>query len=143
MNTFVLQPENARSRMKAAWDFACKFLELGKSAKVRIEECVPTRTLEQNAKMWAVLTDIANQVPWFVDGKEQILEPEDWKDILTAGLKKTQRIAQGVDGGFVMLGVRTSKMSIPQMIELIEFAHWFGAQKGVRFGDELPQSRAA
>lgn len=121
--------------MKAAWDFACKFLELGKSAKVRIEECAPTRTLEQNAKMWAVLTDIAQQVPWFVDGKEQLLEPDDWKDILTAGLKKTQRIAQGVEGGFVMLGVRTRKMKIGEMVELIEFAHWFGAQKGVVFGD--------
>lgn len=134
MTAFVLNPDNARSRMKAAWDFACRFLELGKSARVQVEECQPTRTLEQNSKMWAVLTDIAKQVQWHVDGKLQFIEPEDWKDILTAGLKKTQRVAAGVDGGFVMLGVRTRKMKISEMIELIEFAHWFGAEHKVTWG---------
>ena len=132
--SFILQTANARDRMRAAWNFACRFLEAGKSARVRVEECRPTRTLEQNDKMWAVLTDIANQVQWHVDGKLQYLEPEDWKDILTAGLKKHQRVAAGVEGGFVMLGQRTRRMKIGEMCELIEFAHWFGAEHGVKWG---------
>jgi len=128
MSTFILTPGNARDRMKAAWAFACQFLQLGKSAKVKIEECKSTRSLEQNDKMWAMLADIAAQVPWHVDGRLQLIDKEDWKDILTAGLKKTQRVAAGIEGGFVMLGVRTSRMSIGQMVELIDFMEWFGSR---------------
>ena len=137
MSTFILRAENARDRMRAAWDFACRILEQpGKAARIKIEECQPTRTLDQNALMWAVLTDIARQVEWPVDGKMQYLEPEDWKHVLSAGLKKHQRIAQGIDGGFVILGQRTSRMTIAEMSELIELCHAFGAEHGVVFRDD-------
>lgn len=143
MKSFILNTGNGRDRMAAAWEFAKSILQHGLAARVTVEECRPTRTVEQNAKMWAVLTDIAQQVQWHVDGKLQYLEPEDWKDILTAGLTKNQRIAQGVEGGFVMLGQRTSKMKVGEMVELIEFALWFGTERGVRWGNERPQLRAA
>jgi hypothetical protein len=90
-----------------------------------------TRSIEQNSKMWATLTDIAKQVDWY--GEK--LEPEDWKHILSASLKK-QKAVPGIDGGFVVLGLSTSKMSIAEMSELIELAHAFGADKGVVFHDE-------
>lgn len=136
MSTFILRAENARDRMRAAWDAACRILEIpGKAARIKVEECQPTRTLDQNALMWAVLTDIAHQVEWPVDGKMQYLEPEDWKHILSAGLKKHQRVAQGIDGGFVILGQRTSRMTIMEMSELIELCHAFGAEHGVRWSD--------
>jgi hypothetical protein len=136
MSAFILRADNARDRMAAAWRAACDLLQHGRAAKVTVEECQPTRTLEQNAKLWAVLTDIAQQVPWHVDGKLQHIEAADWKDILTAGLKKTQRIAAGIEGGFVMLGQRTSKMKVGEMVELIEFALWFGTERGVKWGRE-------
>jgi hypothetical protein len=136
MTSFVLRPVNARERMAAAWHMACQWLELGKSVRVRVDEAKSTRTLEQNSKLWACLTDISRQVEWFADGKLQKLDPEDWKHILSAGLKKHQRIAQGIDGGFVILGARTSRMSIGEMSELIELAHAFGAERGVRWGVE-------
>lgn len=133
--TFVLRTGNARARMAAAWEFACRILEVGKAARVKVEELTPTRSLDQNAKLWAVLTDIARQVPWYVDGKEQLLEKEEWKDLLTAGLKKHQRIAQGIEGGFVILGARTSRMTVGEMCELIELAQAFGAQHGVNWSE--------
>jgi len=133
--TVILKQENARPRMGHAWHLACEILELGKAVKVSIDEFKSKRSLEQNAKMWACLTDIAHQVDWPVDGKLQKLSPDDWKDILTAGLHKSQRVAQGVDGGFVMLGQRTSKMTVGDMVELIEFIQWFGAEKGVRWSE--------
>lgn len=136
MSVFILREHNARDRMKAAWDFACQILQHpGKAARVRIEECQPTRTLDQNAKMWAVLTDISRQVQWPVDGRMQYLDPDDWKHVLSAGLKKHQRVAQGIDGGFVILGQRTSRMTITEMSELIELCHAFGAEHGVRWSD--------
>lgn len=135
MTTFVLRPENARERMAAAWRFACQFLELGQAAKVEVSEAKPTRSLEQNSKLWATLTDISRQVQWPVDGRMQSLSPEDWKHVLTAGLKKHQRVAQGVDGGFVILGQSTSRMTVGEMVELIELCQAFGAERGVQWSD--------
>ena len=132
-NTYILREENGKARMAAAWKHACSYLQEGLPVRVTVEQFHPTRSLEQNAKMWAVLADIARQVKWFADGKEQYLTAEDWKDILTAGVKKNQRIAQGIEGGFVMLGQRTSKMRVGEMVELIEFALWFGTERGVKW----------
>lgn len=134
--TVILKPDNARDRFAYTWHQACEMLQFGKNVKVTLDECKSKRSLEQNAKMWAMLGDVSAQVEWPVDGKLQRLTPEDWKDILTAGLHKSQRVAQGVDGGFVMLGQRTSKMKVGEMVELIEFIQWFGAEKGVRWSDQ-------
>lgn len=136
MSTFILRPENARDRMAAAWRFACQFLELGRSAKVTIAEAKPTRTLEQNSRLWALLTDVSRQVQWPVDGRLQHLSPEEWKTIFTAAHTRGQRVAQGIDGGFVMLGSSTSRMSVGDMIELQTLIEAFGAERGVQWGDE-------
>lgn len=133
MTTFILRPENARERMVAAWHFACQFLELGRSARVTVEEAKPTRSLEQNSRMWALLTDVSRQVEWPVDGKMQRLSPEDWKDIFTAALRQGQRVAQGIEGGFVMLGGRTSRMKVGEMCELQDLIEAFGAERGVEW----------
>lgn len=143
MTTFVLRPENARDRMAAAWRFACQFLELGQSAKVEITEAKPTRSLEQNSRLWALLTDVSRQVQWPVDGKMQHLPPEDWKDIFTAAWAKGQRVAQGIDGGFVMLGQRTSRMKIGEMCDLQLLIEAFGTERGVRWTEPVAQREAA
>ena len=127
--------------MRVAWDAVCAILQHpDKAARVRVEEYHPTRTQAQNALLWAVLTDISRQVQWVVDGKMQHLEPEDWKHILTAGLRKHHRIAQGIDGGFVILGQSTSRMTIAEMSELIELCYAFGAEHGVVFRDDRKEA---
>tara|TARA_R110000868_G_scaffold38491_2_gene134597 strand:- start:310 stop:561 length:252 start_codon:yes stop_codon:yes gene_type:complete len=78
--------------------------------------------------MWANLEDIAQQVVWY--GVK--LDKQEWKDVLTAGLKK-QKIVPGIEGGFVVIGARTSKMTVAEMNELIELAVMFGTQQGVKF----------
>ena len=96
----------------------------------RVEIKPATRSLEQNARMWAMLTDLADQVVWH----GQKLTAENWKDVLTAGLKR-QQVVPGIDGGFVVLGTSTRKMTKPEMAELIEFITAFGTQQGVVFHD--------
>jgi hypothetical protein len=86
------------------------------------------RTSEQNRKLWAALGEIASQVEWY--GEK--LTAEDWKHILSASLRK-QRAVPGIDGGFVVLGLSTSKMTKEEMSELLELAIAFGAQQGVKF----------
>ena len=78
--------------------------------------------------MWANLEDIAQQVVWY--GVK--LTKEEWKDVLTAALKK-QKVVPGIEGGFVIIGARTSKMTVPEMTELIELSTAFGTQQGVKF----------
>jgi hypothetical protein len=60
------------------------------------------------------------------------LSADDWKDLLTASLRK-QRSAPGLDGGFVVFGERTRTYSKAEFSELIELIYAFGAQQGVVF----------
>ena len=92
-----------------------------------------TRTLAQNDLLWSVLTDISKQVEFVVNGELIKVSPEEVKDILTAGLKRETRMAMGIDGGMVILGQRTSKMTVRELAELIELAHAFGTQRGVEW----------
>lgn len=102
---------------------------------VEIKE--PTRTLEQNSLMWPLLEDISKQVEWY----GQYLTSEEWKDVITAMLKK-QKVVPGIEGGFVVLGARTSKMTKELFSELIEAIYWFGAQQGVKFRTDLEKGAA-
>lgn len=99
----------------------------------RVEIKERTRTLDQNDLLWSILTDLSKQVDWSINGKLEKLSPEDWKDILTASLDQEHRIAEGIRGGFVMLGRRTSKMGVRKMSELISFARSVGDEKGVQW----------
>ena len=88
------------------------------------------RTLDQNAKLWAMLRDISDQVEWY--GEK--LKDYEWKDVLTASLKK-QKAVPGIDGGFVVLGAHTSGMSKEELSELIELMYAFGADKVVKWSE--------
>jgi hypothetical protein len=96
------------------------------------------RSLSSNKKMWACLGDVAKQVQWPVNGRMQLISTDDWKDIISSGLKQEARIAEGIGGGFVMLGQRTSKMTIAQMSEMIELIYAFGAGYGVKWSESIP-----
>jgi hypothetical protein len=85
-----------------------------------------TRTLDQNAKLWPMLQDVSRQVEWYGG----TLTEEEWKDVFSAALKK-QKAVPGIDGGFVVCGQRTSKMSKQEFAELIELIYAFGAQHNV------------
>ena len=92
----------------------------------------PTRNLEQNALLWVLLGAFAKQLKWPVNGQMVSLEPEEWKDLLSAAFKReTQRVAMGLDGGMVMLGMRTSKMGKAQFGEFLEFVQATAADRGV------------
>lgn len=99
----------------------------------RVEIRERTRSLDQNSLLWATLTDLSRQVQWTVNGKQETLSPDDWKNVITASLTEENRMALGINGGFVMLGKSTSRMTIKEMTEVIEFAHAFGTERGVRW----------
>ena len=90
-----------------------------------------TRTLDQNARLWACLGDVSRQVEWH---GQKLLDTE-WKDVFTAALKR-QKVVPGLDGGFVVLGTSTRKMTKQEMTELMELIAAFGAEHNVTFHDE-------
>ncbi len=92
----------------------------------------PTRNLEQNAALWAALSDISKQVEWY----GQRLTPDEWKDVFTASLKR-QKVVPGLDGGFVVCGLSTSKMGKSEFSQLLDLAYAFGAEKEVKFHDAI------
>jgi hypothetical protein len=94
-----------------------------------------TRSIAQNSRLWALLTDVSDQVDWY----GQKLTPEEWKNVFSASLKK-QKVVPGLDGGFVVMGQSTSKMTKAEMAEMQDLIEAFGADKGVIFkGDDVPR----
>lgn len=124
MKTFVLVHEEARRRaIQAVRDAPAGFV-------VQIKE--PTRNLEQNAALWVLLQAFSEQLLWPVNGHMTKLTAEEFKDILSAAFKsETVRLAQGLNGGVVMLGARTSKMSKREFSEFLEFVHMVAAERGI------------
>ena len=126
---FILAHHEARRRAVAA------VAEAPEGYAVTIK--APTRNLEQNALLWVLLTAFAEQLVWPVNGAMVRLSPEEWKDVLTAAYRNEgQRIAAGLNGGMVMLGMRTSQLSKRQFAEFLEFVQSVAADRGVTLEPE-------
>lgn len=92
----------------------------------------PKRNTSQNALLWVLLTAFAEQLDWPVNGRMVKMSAEDWKDVLSAAFRREQnRVAMGVDGGMVILGLRTSKMGKREFGEFLEFVQSVAAERGV------------
>ncbi len=90
------------------------------------------RTTDQNARMWAMLTEVARQVKWH----GQRLSADDWKLVFLSALKQELRIVPNLDGtGFVQLGRSSSSLSVGEMADLMDLIAAFGAREGVTFAE--------
>lgn len=129
--TFILETERERG-------FALSAVMKAKiGQQVRISK--PTRTLDQNARLHAHLTDIAKQLPWPKDSDE--FHPTVWwKQRATLGwIKETGQtvdVIVDLDGdGFGLLLPHTSDLSTEECAALIEWITAFGVTNGVVFTD--------
>lgn len=89
------------------------------------------RSNDQNRLLWKLLTDISQQVVYM----ERKHSPEVWKDLISA-LWKGQKMLPGLDGGIVVLGVRTSRLTKKQFSELIEVIYATGSERGVQWSTD-------
>lgn len=93
----------------------------------------PLRSIDQNSRLWSMLTDLAKQLKWH--GKD--LSPNDWKLIMMDGLGLEMRTFPNIhDNGFVNLGIQSSRLTKVQMTALLDLISAFGAQHGVTFRAE-------
>ena len=123
--TFVTRPRPHKARA-----MACQAILDAPDGYV-ITIAPPKRSLLSNAKMWAMLTDISEQIPWH--GNQ--LSPEVWKDLFTASMKR-QTVVPNLEGdGFVVCGASTSQMTTHEMADLIEVISAFGAERNVFWSD--------
>lgn len=113
------------------------------SAPIRIDRCprcsaiLRERSIEQNAKLHALLHDVASQKQWA--GKW--LDIEAWKRLFVAAWERSEgRPAEfypAIDGvGFDVVYRRTSRMNKNEMTELIEYATAWAVQNGVQLQEE-------
>lgn len=104
-------------------------------AGTRIEFKVTKRTLPQNAKFWALLSDIASQITWH----GQKLTTDDWRLIFLDALTREVRVVPNIDGTGVVALRRSSDLTKEEMSQAIEIILAFGAQYGVTFhGEDSP-----
>lgn len=99
-----------------------------------VEIAPPGRTLPQNKRLHAMCTDVARQVEW-AGAKRDV---EAWKDIFTAALRSANHgldVVPGINGGFVLLGMHTSRMTKAELGDLMTLVEAFGAEHGVIFSD--------
>ena len=121
------EPVQAHKALEQAWKHAKGWLMAG-DQRLTLEIRPEKRSDAQNRRLWAMLSDVSKQVEWY--GHK--LTSEEWKDVFSASLKRT-KVVPGLDGGFVVCGQSTSKMTKAEMCELQELIEAFGAEQGVQF----------
>lgn len=89
----------------------------------------PTRTNEQNAKLWAMLEDVRRAEP---EGRRWT--KETWKAAFMHSLGWQCEFAMSLDGNHPFpLGFRSSHLTVAQMSDLIESIYEYGARHGVEW----------
>jgi len=87
----------------------------------------PTRTNDQNAKLWAMLSDISRAKP-----EGRAYPPETWKVLFMHSLGFQQRFEQALDGqGVIPVGYRSSRLTVQQMSDLIEVIQEYAARHDI------------
>lgn len=89
------------------------------------------RSTLQNAKLHAMLADLAKQKP---QGRE--LDVETWKGLFLAEIGKRVKFEPSLDGtGVVAMAPRTSKLNVKEFSDLIECIYAYGAEHGVKWSE--------
>jgi len=127
--TYVLLNDAIRARVHSAIDAAPE--------KTRIELRDPQRTLPQNSRFYAMLTDISDQAEHM--GRKY--DVGEWKAIILAALGREIRFLPSLDGTtFIPLGLSSSELSKEEMTDAIEFMFAEFIPRGVIFNEPAPKA---
>lgn len=98
----------------------------------RVEFKGAKRSLPQNDRMWAMLTDVAAQKSH--NGRKYT--PDQWKVIFMHACGREVQFLPALDGpGFIPWGQSSSDLSKGEMSDLIEFMFAWGAENGLVWSD--------
>lgn len=122
MHKIVLGSEFTRQRaakivMQAPAGYVCEVRE-------------PRRTLSQNDRLWALLTEISLAKPM---GRRHT--PEEWKCIFMAACGWDVMFLEGLDGRPFPAGFRSSRLTKSQMTQLQDWIEAWAAEQGIELRD--------
>lgn len=109
----------------------------------RVEIKGPKRSTDQNAAMWAMLGDLADQLRW---GGQQ-MTAEDFKLVMLDALRRERRdemrIVPSFDRtGFVNISpTSSSDLTHEEMRDLLTITRAFGDQHGVEWSEPAPKDK--
>jgi hypothetical protein len=95
----------------------------------------PRRTSAQNRRFHAMVADLERLDPLgrrYTDRAYQALA-------MAANGHEPETIV-GLDGELIVLGFKSSRLTVAQMSDIIEWLFWFGAQHGVVWSNEAKES---
>lgn len=104
----------------------------------RVEFKGARRSLPQNDRMWAMLTDIASQQQY--DGRRYT--PDQWKILFMHACGREVQFIPALDGKtFLPWGQSSRDLSKLEMSDLIEFMFAWGVEHGVVFHEPDASTR--
>lgn len=102
----------------------------------RMELKASKRTLDQNSHLWALLTEVSQQIT--LNGA--VLDPTEWKLVFLSSLSREMHVIRGLSGEPVNLGRSSSKLDKQTFADLLEVIYAYGAEAGVVFKDPRPST---
>jgi hypothetical protein len=91
----------------------------------------PSRSSEQNARMWAMLSEISRAKP---EGRE--LPPEVWKSLFMSEAGFKPIFEPALDGrGVVPIGYKSSRLTKAEFGDLFLAIEAYAAEHGIELGD--------
>jgi len=124
--TVILRGQSQRTFAKSLIDGA------GPDYVVNVK--APTRNVDQNSKMWAMLSDISRAAP---EGRKWTTEA--WKCAFMHSLGHQIQFCEGLDdSGPFPIGFRTSRLTVKQMADLITVIQEYGDRHMVSWSTPEP-----
>lgn len=128
--TTLHNAQQAHHVMQRLWQWAKPRLIAGHRLTLSVGE--ETRSLDQNAKLHALIADISRHVEWA--GKKW--DAEVWKRLLVAAWMRSRgeplMVVPALDGqGVDVVFRRTSSLSRAECSELLEYVQAYAAERGI------------
>jgi hypothetical protein len=97
----------------------------------------PQRTTDQNSRLWASLSEVADQAEHL--GRKY--DAATWKAIFMSALGREMRFVPNLDGtGLIPIGHSSSDLSKSEMSDLLEVIYSWGSGHGVTFHDDTERA---
>jgi hypothetical protein len=97
----------------------------------------PNRTNDQNARFWAMLTDLSEQKP---EGVEET--PAGWKFLVMNAAGHECQFMMGLNKRPFATGFRSSHLTVSEMRDLMDWMDAYGAEHGVVWTEPNPYEEA-
>lgn len=127
----MINKNNKYDVMKLAWEATGELLAGVDTVRIEIRE--KNRSDEQNAKLHAMLGEIAKRKTF----NNEKLSIEQWKMIFVSGhavaTKGKAEMAIGLEGEVINLRESTARMSSKRLSSLIEYISAWAASEGFKF----------